>query len=73
MKKRKTGVQIFLLLAILFLVSGCKRDNMEDIQIVTTNYPNEYIVSMLYQDHATIRGIYPDGVQVENYKITKNE
>ncbi len=73
MKKRKTGVQIFLLLGILFLVSGCKRDNMEDIQIVTTNYPNEYIVSMLYQDHATIRGIYPDGVQVENYKITKKQ
>ncbi len=73
MKKRKFGVKLLLILSILILITGCKRDDMEDIQIVTTNYPNEYIVDKLYGNHATIFSVYPDGVNVDQYKITKKQ
>ncbi len=55
---------------ILLNVTGCKQDDMEDIDIVVTNYPNEYIVSKLYGEHSNISSIYPDGVNIEDYKIT---
>ena len=43
---------------------------MEDISIITTNYPNEYIISSLYGKHATISSVYPDGVNTKTYKLT---
>ena len=44
---------------------------MEDIDIMVTNYPTEYILTELYGEHATIKSVYPDGVVVKNYKISK--
>ena len=38
------GTSVFLILATLF-TTGCKQDDMEDIHVVVTNYPNEYIIS----------------------------
>ena len=73
MKKKKIGVKLLFLSCIPLLLCGCKRDDMEDIQIVTTNYPNEYIVEKLYGEHATIESIYPDGVKAETYQITKKQ
>ena len=58
------------MLFILLAVTGCRQDDMEDINIVVTNYPNEYIVSKLYGKHANITSIYPDGIDIKNYKIT---
>lgn len=55
---------------ILLSVTGCRQDDMEDIDIIVTNYPNEYIVSQLYGKHSNISSIYPDGVDIDNYKIT---
>jgi zinc transport system substrate-binding protein len=49
---------------------------MDNIDIIVTNYPNEYVVKSLYSDHATITSIYPDAVDTDNYKISdkqKNE
>lgn len=46
---------------------------MDNINIIVTNYPNEYILKELYSDHATIASIYPDGVDIDNYKIGKNK
>ena len=66
----------FLLLLILFLLpvtlltTGCSNDSMDNIEIMVTNYPNEYITKKLYGDHATITPIYPDGVDINNYKIS---
>ncbi len=57
---------------ILFL-TGCKQDNMEDIEIVVTNYPNEYVISSLYKNHANIESIYPDGVDINTYRITNKQ
>ena len=70
MKKSKL---IILILFILLTTTGCKQDNMEGIDIVVTNYPNEFIVSKLYGEHSNIESIYPDGVDIEKYKITKRQ
>ena len=69
-KNRRLILQIIICFTLLLTVSGCRRDNMEDISIITTNYPNEYIISSLYGKHATISSIYPDGVNTSTYKLT---
>ncbi len=69
MKKLK----IILCLCLLIIVTGCTKDNMEDIEIITTSYPIEYITSRLYGEHALINSIYPDGTDIRNYKITKKQ
>ena len=48
MKKIKFLPSILILLAILIITSGCSQDNMDNINIAVTNYPNEYIVKKLY-------------------------
>ena len=69
--------KVLIILSLLVLSScltGCiKRDSMEDITIYTTNYPIEYITKRLYGDHATIHSIYPDGVDIESYKLTNKQ
>ena len=73
--KRKL-LYLLVLLGIPFILTGCTNDSMDNIDIIVTNYPNEYVVKSLYSDHATITSIYPDGVDTDNYKIStkqKNE
>ena len=70
---KKLGKIAFLGVAILFTTTGCKSDDMEDIEIVTTNYPNEYIIERLYGDHAKVSNIYPDGIDVSDYKFTNKQ
>ena len=70
MKKYKL---LGLILFIILTTTGCKQDNMEGIDIVVTNYANEFIVSKLYGEHSNIESIYPDGVDTQNYKITKRQ
>lgn len=64
-------ISCLLFISILLVSTGCKKDNMEDIDIAVTNYPNEYILTELYGKHANIKSVYPDGVIVDNYKIPK--
>ena len=64
---------LFLMLGSIFLLSGCRNDNMDNIEIIVTNYPNEYIVKSLYSSHSTITSIYPDGVDIANYKISDKQ
>lgn len=68
--------KIMLLVLGVFVLSfatGCKKDNMEDIDIAVTNYPNEFLVDRLYGEHAKINTVYPDGVDIANYKITSKQ
>ena len=68
--------KIFLLLIILGIsltTTGCKQDNMEDIDIAVTNYPNEYIINRLYGKHSTINRVYPDDVIINEYNVTKKQ
>lgn len=70
----KRIVNIFILAILVFSLTGClKRDTMEDITIYTTNYPTEYITNRLYGEYSTINSIYPDGVNINNYKLTEKQ
>lgn len=71
MKKIK---KLFVLLLLLIpITTGCSNDDMDNIEIIVTNYPNEYITEELYKEHATITSIYPDGVDINNYKISTKQ
>lgn len=64
---------IVLLIPIALITTGCTDDSMDNIEIIVTNYPNEYITKKLYENHATITTIYPDGVDINNYKISNKQ
>ena len=60
-----------LFLTVIITLCGCmNNDSMEDITIYTTTYPIEYVVNRLYDNHSTIKSIYPNGVDVKNYEVT---
>lgn len=67
MKKIKL---IIIPLLILVFITGCKKDNLEGIEIVTTAYPYEYITNELYGKHSLVVSLYPDGTDINNYEIT---
>lgn len=60
-----------LIIGISIFSTGCSTNEMDGIEIIVTNYSNEYIVTRLYGDHSKISSIYPDGVDTDTYKITK--
>lgn len=64
---------IVLLIPIALITTGCTDDSMDNIEIIVTNYPNEYITKKLYENHATITPIYLDGVDINNYKISNKQ
>ena len=72
MKRIKLLLIPILLLPVL-LLTGCTNDSMDNIEIVVTNYPNEFIVKKLYDNHGTIKSIYPDGVDINEYKISDKQ
>ena len=71
----KRIIKICLLLIIsLGLTTACfKRDSLEGIKIYTTVYPIEYLTQTLYGNNSTVASIYPDGVDVNSYKLTKKQ
>ena len=69
----KKYLLIVVLLITCVFMSGCKQDEMDDISIVVTNYPNEFIAKKLYGKHANITSIYPDGVDISDYKVSKKQ
>lgn len=70
MKKLK----LLLLLFILASTTGClKKDNLEGISIIATNYPTEYITKMLYGEHSKISMIYPNATDTFNYNLSKKQ
>lgn len=73
MKKIKIIGLLAILLTICFTTTGCTSDNMENINVLVTNYPNEYIAQKLYGEHSTITSIYPDGVDIDEYKVNSKQ
>ncbi|MDO5568997.1 MAG: metal ABC transporter substrate-binding protein [bacterium] len=66
--------KILLLLICIITLSGCfKRDDMDDIDVYTTIYPLNYIVSTLYGNNCRIHSIYPNGVDISNYELSDKE
>lgn len=73
---KKTPKFILLFILTIFtsvLLTGCTDDNMDNIQIYVTNYANEYITKELYSEHATVTSIYPDGIDITNYKVSDKQ
>lgn len=65
---------IFLGCLVLLLTSGCfKRDTLENIDVITTVYPTEFVSSMLYGEHSTITSIYPNDTDSFNYQLTNKQ
>ena len=73
MKKNKIFGLLLLLLTVCFGSTGCTNDNMEGIDVLVTNYPNEFVTQKLYGEHSTITSIYPDGVDITNYSINSKQ
>lgn len=65
--------KIFILLLSIFLLTGCsvfKSDALEDIDVYTTTYPINYLVSSLYGEHSKVHSIYPAGVNFKEYTLS---
>ncbi|MDY2908798.1 MAG: zinc ABC transporter substrate-binding protein [Candidatus Faecimonas sp.] len=73
MKSKKILLLFILFITAIFATTGCKQDDMDDIRILVTNYPNEYITEKLYGDHSSITAVYPDGVDTAKYKISNKQ
>lgn len=68
-------IKIFTLISVL-LLTGCtlfKRDNMENINIITSIYPLEYSVDYLYGNSSEIHSIYPDDTNTNEYELTDKQ
>ena len=68
--------RLIYLFMILFIITGCsifKRDDMENISIITTNYSLEYVSKSLYGDNSLISSIYPDGINIDDYTLTDKQ
>lgn len=73
MKRIKYFGLLIVIMVMCLGVGGCTGDNMENINVLVTNYPNEYITQKLYGEHSIITSIYPDGVDISNYKINSKQ
>ena len=64
-----------LILGVLFLTSACNFNttNLDNATIYTTVYPVEYITEYLYGDNSTVSSIYPNGVNLDDYKLTSKQ
>lgn len=72
MKKILLVILTFIL--VLTTTSGCiKRDSMEDIKIITSSYPIEYLVNEIYGKHATVENIFPDDENINKYKFNNKQ
>ena len=64
----------FIILFILILATGCvKKDSMEDIDIITSSYPIEYLVDRMYGKKSNIKNIFPDSETIDTYKLNNKQ
>jgi len=63
-------LSLIILIICIILIGGCSNDNMDNIDIVVTNYPNEYLVRKIYSKHSSVENVYPDGENSSSYTIT---
>ena len=64
--------RICLFLIIVIMITGCdfNTSDMENINIYTTIYPINYLLSSLYGKHSHIYSIYPLGVNLDKYELS---
>ena len=74
MKSKKFIIKITALLLCVLASTGCiKFYDMDNVEIVTTNYATEYAASRLYGEKSTISNIYPYGMTSDSYKLTEKQ
>lgn len=64
-----------MLLVGVLILSGCDKKIIQssDDTIYTTTYPIEFLAQTLYGDSTSVVGIYPDGSDPLNYKLTNKQ
>ena len=69
-------IKYIILIMMTIILTGCdffKRDNMENINIITTIYPLEYALNYLYGESSVVNSIYPDDVNTDTYQLTEKQ
>lgn len=67
-------IKILIIIGLMLSITGCfKKDNLEGISIITTNYPTEYITKVLYGDHSNIEMIYPNDTDTFSYELNDKQ
>ena len=70
----KKFFKLLLLTLLLIIPTGCTNsDNMEDITIYTSGYPIEFVTNKLYKDYSKIYNMYPRGIDITKYNLTKKQ
>lgn len=62
-----------LIITTLFMTGCIKKDNMDDIKIITTTYPITNLVEEIYGSNSTITSIYPNDININEYEITDKQ
>ncbi|MEG1495340.1 MAG: metal ABC transporter substrate-binding protein [Bacilli bacterium] len=71
---KKISLLLILTITISVFATGCfKRDTLEDIEIMTTVYPIEYITNRLYGNHSVVNSIYPDDTNPSRYTLSEKQ
>lgn len=68
--------RIFIILLCTITLTGCNilEDNsMNDIEVYTTIYPYNYLINYLYGNNSKINSIYPNGVNLDKYKLSEKK
>lgn len=68
----KKIVLSLITISMVFIVSGCKKNSMDDISIYTTTYPIEYITYELYGENSNVSSIYPNEIIDLSDKLIKD-
>ena len=71
--KRVLLYLVMILIVTTFLTGCLKKDKMENIRIVTTVYPIEYVTNRLYANKSTIESIYPRNSVAYSYKVNNKK
>ncbi len=66
--------KIIILTFFTIILSGCDSNSSNNnLQILTTSYPIEYITNELYEEHSIITSIYPDSVNIYEHELTDKQ
>lgn len=68
----KKLTKILILLVVLFSTCGCSQKESENLNILTTVYPINYIINEIYKE-GNVTSIYPDGADISNYSLTDKQ
>lgn len=68
--------KIFILLLSIFLLTGCNvlnNDMSDNVEIYTTTYPTNYLITYLFGKHANIQSLYPSDVNFKEYTVSEKK